>query len=159
MSASSSPDRSSLVVPCALGCLLHLYTAVFRADGPHCSVHCRAVALVVFSVRNCSDIAGLKNHERKRWGHCLTVRRIIGALWSTGGRVRTAALAEQSGNRPSPHDSRRLLLQPPYAVATGLTADGLAAQSVNILFKYASLLRGSARPSRMASRRFRHELS
>jgi hypothetical protein len=27
------------------------------------------------------------------------------------------------------------------------------------LFKYASLLRGSARQSRMASRRFRHELS
>ena len=46
-----------------------------------------------------------------------------------------------------------------YAAATGLTADGLAAQLVNILFKYASLLRGSARPSRMASRRFRHELS
>ena len=34
MSASSSPHRSSLVVPCALGCPLHLYTAVFRADGP-----------------------------------------------------------------------------------------------------------------------------
>lgn len=34
MSASSLPDRSSLVVPCALGCLLHLYTAVFLADGP-----------------------------------------------------------------------------------------------------------------------------
>ncbi len=46
-----------------------------------------------------------------------------------------------------------------YAAATSLTAGGLAAQSVNILFKYASLLRGSARPSRLASRRFRHELS
>ena len=34
-----------------------------------------------------------------------------------------------------------------------------AAQSVNILFKYASLLHGSTRPSRVASRRFRHELS
>ena len=34
MSASSSPGRSSLVVPCALGSLLHLYTAVFLADGP-----------------------------------------------------------------------------------------------------------------------------
>jgi len=45
------------------------------------------------------------------------------------------------------------------AVATRLTAGGLATQSVNILFKYASLLRGSARPSRVASRRFRHELS
>jgi hypothetical protein len=30
---------------------------------------------------------------------------------------------------------------------------------VNILFKHASLLRGSARPSRLASRQFRHELS
>ena len=45
------------------------------------------------------------------------------------------------------------------AAATSLTAGGLAAQSVNILFKYASLLRGSTRPSRMASRQFRHELS
>ena len=42
---------------------------------------------------------------------------------------------------------------------TSLTVGGLATQSVNILFKYASLFRGSARPSRLASRRFRHELS
>ena len=46
-----------------------------------------------------------------------------------------------------------------YAAATSLTAGGLAAQSVNILLKYASLLRGSTRPSRVASRQFRHELS
>jgi hypothetical protein len=46
-----------------------------------------------------------------------------------------------------------------HAAATSLTAGGLAARSVNILFKYASLLRASARPSRVASRRFRHELS
>ncbi len=58
--------------------------------------------------------------------------------------------------KPNPHYSRRLLL---HAATTSLTAGGLAAQSVNILFKYASLLRGSARPSREASRRFRHELS
>ena len=44
-----------------------------------------------------------------------------------------------------------------YAATTGLTAGGLAVQSVNILFKYASLPRGSVRPSRVASRRFRHE--
>ncbi len=46
-----------------------------------------------------------------------------------------------------------------YTATTSLTASGLAAQSVNILFKYASLFRGSARPSRLASGRFRHELS
>ena len=46
-----------------------------------------------------------------------------------------------------------------YAAATSLPAGGLAAQSVNILFKYASLPRGSACPSRVASRRLRHELS
>jgi len=34
---------------------------------------------------------------------------------------------------------------------------GLAAQSVNVLFEYASLLRVSARPSRQASQRFRYE--
>jgi hypothetical protein len=45
------------------------------------------------------------------------------------------------------------------AATTSLTAGGLVAQSVNILFKYASLLRASASPSRVASRRFRHELS
>jgi hypothetical protein len=42
-----------------------------------------------------------------------------------------------------------------HAAPTGLTAGGLATQSVNILFKYASLPRASARPSRVASRRFR----
>ena len=63
---------------------------------PDCSVHCRAVAVVVFFVRNCSATAGLKNHERKRRGHRVTVRRIIGASWSTeGGRVRTYAFREQ----------------------------------------------------------------
>ena len=46
-----------------------------------------------------------------------------------------------------------------YTAMTSLTASGLAAQSVNILFQYASFPRGSARPSRVASRRFRHELS
>jgi hypothetical protein len=46
-----------------------------------------------------------------------------------------------------------------YAATTSLTAGGLAARSVNILFKDASLPRGSARPSRLASQRFRHEPS
>jgi hypothetical protein len=46
-----------------------------------------------------------------------------------------------------------------HVAPTGLTAGGLATQSVNILFKYASLPRGSVRPSRVASRRFRHEPS
>ena len=46
-----------------------------------------------------------------------------------------------------------------YAATTNLTAGGLAAQLVNIRFTYASLLRGSAHPSRLASRRFRYELS
>ena len=45
-----------------------------------------------------------------------------------------------------------------YTALTGLTAGGLAVQLVNILFKYASLPRGSARPSRVASQLFRHEL-
>ncbi|HSF68661.1 MAG TPA: hypothetical protein VLA67_14665 [Nitrospiraceae bacterium] len=45
-----------------------------------------------------------------------------------------------------------------YAATTSLTAGVLAARSVNILFKYASLLRVSARPSRVASRRFPHKL-
>ncbi|MBM4122943.1 MAG: hypothetical protein FJ249_10180 [Nitrospira sp.] len=38
-------------------------------------------------------------------------------------------------------------------------AGGLAARSVDILFKDASLPRGSTRPSRLASQRFRHEPS
>ena len=42
-----------------------------------------------------------------------------------------------------------------YAVLTGV----LAPQSVNILFKYASLLPGCACPSHNASQRFRHEPS
>jgi hypothetical protein len=42
-----------------------------------------------------------------------------------------------------------------YAVPTGV----LATQSVNILFKYASLLPGCACPSHDASQRFRHESS
>jgi hypothetical protein len=46
-----------------------------------------------------------------------------------------------------------------YAATTSLMAGGLAAWSVNILFKYASLPRGSTRPSRLASQRFRHEPS
>jgi len=67
-----------------------------------------------------------------------------------------------------------------YAAATSLTAGGLAAQSLNILLGTGVLLfgacprvksgtgtaayggaspLGSARPSRVASRRFRHELS
>jgi hypothetical protein len=46
-----------------------------------------------------------------------------------------------------------------YAATTSLRAGGLAARSVNILFKYASLPRGSTRPSRVASQRFRHEPS
>jgi hypothetical protein len=47
------------------------------------------------------------------------------------------------------YDNRR------YAVPT----DVLATQSVNILFKYASLLPGCACPSHDASQRFRHESS
>ena len=59
-----------------------------------------------------------------------------------------------------------------HVAPTGLTAGGLATRSVNILCKYASLPRGSAcpsfdmaqdgepvEPSRVASRRFRHEPS
>ena len=52
-----------------------------------------------------------------------------------------------------------------YAATTSLAArvtrqaGGLAAQSVNSLFKAASLPRSSTRPSRMASQRFRHEPS
>ena len=46
-----------------------------------------------------------------------------------------------------------------YAAATSLTAGGLAAWSVNILSEDASLPRGSTHPSRLASRRFRHEPS
>jgi len=42
-----------------------------------------------------------------------------------------------------------------YAVPTGV----LATQSVNILFKYASLLPSCACPSHNASQRFRHESS
>ena len=38
-------------------------------------------------------------------------------------------------------------------------AGGLAAQSVDILFKDASLPRGSTRPSRLTSQQFRHEPS
>ena len=41
----------------------------------------------------------------------------------------------------------------------GVQAGGLAARSVNILFKDASLPRGSARLSRLATARFRHEPS
>ena len=46
-----------------------------------------------------------------------------------------------------------------YAAPAGLTAGGLAAQSVNTLFKYASFPDGSSRPSRMASQRFHDESS
>jgi len=45
-----------------------------------------------------------------------------------------------------------------YAAVTSLTAGGLAARSVNILFQVC-LPRDSARPSRLPSRRFRHEPS
>ena len=46
-----------------------------------------------------------------------------------------------------------------YAATTSLTASGLAAQTLNVLHEYASGPHGSARPSRLASRRFRHEPS
>ena len=46
-----------------------------------------------------------------------------------------------------------------YTATTSLTVGGLAGQSVNITFQEASLLRRSARPFCMASRRFRHEAS
>ena len=37
------------------------------------------------------SLLGLEN--RKKWGHCVTLNRIIGASWSTGGRrVRTYTL-------------------------------------------------------------------
>ena len=79
----------------------------------------------------------------------------------------SAAIAdtEQLKSRESPEafysraKNNRMALDLASAVATHLTAGGLVTQSVNILFKYASLLRTSARPSRVASRRFRHELS
>jgi hypothetical protein len=40
-----------------------------------------------------------------------------------------------------------------------MQADGLAAQALTVLFKYASGLRGSGRPSRHAIARFRNEPS
>jgi hypothetical protein len=52
-----------------------------------------------------------------------------------------------------------------YAAATSLRAEcgtqagGLVAQSVDILFKDAFLLRVSARPSHLAFQQFRHEPS
>jgi hypothetical protein len=46
-----------------------------------------------------------------------------------------------------------------FAAATSLAAGGLAPQSFDILFTYASGLRASARPSRDAARRFRDEPS
>ena len=68
--------------------------------------------------------------------------------------------------QPSPHYSRALLLQSRIRRCDKLgrmfhsaQAGGLAAQSVNILFKDASLPPGSARPSRWATPRFRDEPS
>ena len=58
-----------------------------------------------------------------------------------------------------PHYSRRLLLQPLIRRYDKPDGGGLAAQSVNILFQVCLPLHGSARPSRVASRRFRHEVS
>ena len=82
---------------------------------PHCSVHYRADVLVVFSVCNCSATAGLKNQERKRWGHCLTVHRIIIASWCTGGRrVRTDAL----------QDAQKVRSARPQRVKTGSVPSG-----------------------------------
>ena len=46
-----------------------------------------------------------------------------------------------------------------YAATTSLTAGGLVARTLNVLHEYASGPHGSARPSRLASRRFRHEPS
>jgi len=53
-----------------------------------------------------------------------------------------------------------------YAAATSLAADfvrlkraGSPVRYLDILFKYALVPQGSARPSRVASWRFRHELS
>ena len=52
--------------------------------------------------RQSRELVRFAEAERKRWGHCLTLHRIISASWSTGGgRVRTYALREQSCNRPS----------------------------------------------------------
>ena len=57
----------------------------------------------------------------------------------------------------------RIIHESLYCNRRHITSDspdgGLATQSVNMLFKYASLPRGSARPSRVASRRVRHEPS
>jgi hypothetical protein len=68
--------------------------------------------------------------------------------------------------RSSPHYSRRLLLQPPprrcdkpgRELDAARRAGSPLARST-YCFKYASLPRGSARPSRVAFRRFRHEPS
>ena len=46
-----------------------------------------------------------------------------------------------------------------FAAATGLSAGGLAARSVDILFKDASLPHGSTRPSRFTTPQFRDEPS
>jgi len=72
----------------------------------------------------------------------------------------------RSSHSSSPHYSRALLLQSRIRRCDTLgrmfhsaQAGGLAARSVNILFKDASLPPGSTRPSRVASQRFRHEPS
>jgi len=46
-----------------------------------------------------------------------------------------------------------------FAASTNLSAGGLAARSVGILFKDVSLPHGSARPSRVATPQFRDEPS
>ncbi|WHZ13348.1 MAG: hypothetical protein OJF52_000180 [Nitrospira sp.] len=46
-----------------------------------------------------------------------------------------------------------------FPAATSLSAGGLAARSVDILFKDASLPHGSTRPSRVATPQFRDEPS
>jgi len=77
-------------------CLLHLYTAVFWRMAPLLRSLSSSCVGRVFHTQ-LQRHAGRKNHERKRWGSLLDC-----ASWSTGcGRVRTYALAEQSGNRPS----------------------------------------------------------
>jgi len=60
--------------------------------------------------------------------------------------------------RANPYHSRSFYCNRRYGAATSLTAGGLSARSVNILFQVC-LPHGSTRPSRLRSRRFRHEPS
>ena len=88
--------------------------------------------------------------------------------WPCDDRGHSSCLRMDAKSYPStsPHYSRALLLQSWIRRCDTLgrmfhsaQAGGLAARSVNILFKDASLPRGSARPSRWATPRFREEPS